>query len=223
MIDMFQSLRPLVPEFADEALFRGFLVAFGCHVRRTLDGDSGNRPVTHWWNGPTLGSDSMFYDSSRGGCRAVFNEAGRLRLALYLAEQTFVSLEQFFAAGVHARFLENPALLVGRDYLNAYLEVPKGSLEEELLTVPSLAPQFALPEALVKARKRKQHSETMLAKRKPEIQLIAPNRPISEAERSALRRSQMAEGQKQARREKEAARKKALRLQQKVGLGIRQA
>lgn len=219
MIDVFQIFRPLVPEFEDDILFRGFLIAFGRHVRLTLQRDFDYGLVTHWWNGQIKGSDCMFLDSSRGGGREVFNEEGRLRLALYLAEQTFVSLEQYFAAGVHAQFLESSAVLVERDYLKKHLEeIPKGSLEEELLTVPKLAPQFALPKALVKDKKYKDLSKANLGKRAPEIQEIAPNRPITNAERFALKRSQMTEEQKQARRDKEAARKKELRQQKKVSI-----
>lgn len=219
MIDVFQIFRPLVPEFKDEILFRGFLIAFGRHVRLTMQMDFEYGLVTHWWNGQIRGSDCMFLDSSRGGGRGVFNEEGRLRLALYLAEQTFVSLEQYFSVGAYGRFLESSAVLVGRDYLQKHLEeIPKGSLEEELLAVPKLAPQFALPKALAKAKKDKSISETMLDKRAPEIKEIAPNRPITDAERFALKRSQMTEEQKQARRDKEAARKKELRQQKKVTL-----
>lgn len=218
MLDVFQIFRPLVPEFEDEILFRGFLVAFGRHVRLTLQRDSDYGLVTHWWNGQIKGSDCMFLDSSRGGGRDVFNEEGRLRLALYLAEQTFVSLEQYFTAGVNAQFLESSAVFVERDYLKKHLEeIPKGSLEEELLTVPKLAPKFALPKALVKDKKYKDLSKANLGKRAPEIKEIAPNRPITDAERKSLKWSRMTEEQKQAERDKKASRRKELRAEEKVG------
>lgn len=217
MIEVFQIFRPLVPEFEDEILFRGFLVAFGRHVRLTLQRDFDCGLVTHWWNGQIKGSDCMFLDSSRGGGRAVFNEGGRLKLAFYLAEQTFVSLEQYFAAGIHAQFLESAAVVVERDYLNKHREeIQMGSLEEELLTVPKLAPKFTLPKALMEAKRGKDSSITQLAKRSPEIQGVAPNRPITNTERMALRWNHMTEEEKQARRDKEAARKKELRHQKKV-------
>lgn len=170
MIDVFQIFRLLVPEFKDEILFRGFLIAFGHHVRLTLQRDFDYGLVTHWWNGQIKCSDCMFLDSSRGGGREVFNEEGRLRLALYLAEQTFVSLEQYFTSDVHAQFLESSAVLVERDYLKKHLEeIPKGSLEEGLLTVPKLAPKFALPKALVKAQMKDKVSKSKLSKRKPNL------------------------------------------------------
>ena len=197
MIDVFQIFRPLVPEFEDEILFRGFLIAFGRHVRLTLERDFDYGLVTHWWNGQIRGSDCMFLDSARGGGRGVFNEEGRLRLALYLAEQTFVSLEQYFVTGAHARFLESTAVLVGRDYLNKHLEeIQKGSLEEELLTAPKFAPQFALPKTLVNIKRGKKESETKLAKRPP----LTPQE---------LKRREQKRLCAQARREREAAAKKA--------------
>ena len=217
LIDLFQIFRPLVPEFEEEILFRGFLIAFGRHVRLTLQKDIDSGQVTHWWNGQIKGSDCMFLDSSRGGGRAVFNEEGRLRLALYLAEQTFVSLEQYFATGIHAQFLESAAVLVGRDYLNKYLEeVQKGSLEEELLTVPKFTPKFALPKQLAEAKRRKDISDTKLAKRAPEIKQIAPNKAMNSTQREALRWSLLSEEEKQAERDKKAARRKELRAEKKV-------
>ena len=161
----------------------------------------------------------MFLDSSRGGGREVFNEEGRIRLALYLAEQTFVSLEQYFATGVHAQFLESSAVLVKRDYLKKHLEeIPKGSLEEELLTVPKIVPQFALPKALVEVQMKQKVSQSNLSKRTPQIQEIAPNRPITDAERKTLKWNLMTEEEKQAERDKKASRRKELRAEKKVSL-----
>lgn len=219
MIDVFKIFRPLVPEFKDEILFRSFLIAFGCHVRLSLERDSDYGLVTHWWNGQIKGSDCMFLDSSRGGGREVFNEEGRLRLALYLAEQTFVSLEQYFTVGMYAQFLESAAVGLERDYLEKYLEeIPKGSLEEELLRVPKLVPAFALPKALMKVKKYKDLSKANLGKRAPEIQEIAPNRPITNKERCALKWDRLTEEEKQTRRNKEAARKRELRAAKKVSI-----
>lgn len=218
MIDVFQIFRPLVPEFEDEMVFRGFLIAFGHHVRLTLERDFDYGLVTHWWNGQIKGSDCMFLDSSRGGGREVFNEEGRLRLALHLAEQTFVSLEQYFATGTHAQFLESASVLVRRDYLDKYLDtIQKGSLEEELLTVPKLAPKFALPKALVKIQMKEKVSQSKLAKRPPEIQEIAPNRPMTNAEKQALKWSRMTEKEKQDQRDKKAEQKRE-RAKKKVSL-----
>lgn len=216
MIDVFQIFRPLVPEFEDEILFRGFLIAFGRHVRLTLQRDFDYGLATHWWNGQIKGSDCMFLDSSRGGGQEAFNEEGRLRLALYLAEQTFVSLEQYFAAGLHAQFLESSAVLVESDYLKKYLdENPKGSLEEELLTVPKLAPAFALPKALMKVKKGQEHSKIMLSKRAPEIEEIAPGKAMTPAQRQALRWSKLSEEEKQLVRDKKAAQKKERKAEKK--------
>jgi hypothetical protein len=211
MINVFEAFRHLVPEFKDEILFRGFLIAFGRHVRLTLKRDDYDL-VTHWWNGQTSCSDCMFLDSSRGGGREVFNEEGRLHLAQYLAEQTFVSLEQYFAAGVHAKFLKSATVHIEKDYLQKHLEeIQKGSLEEELLKVPKLTPKFALPKALVEANRAKNISETKLGKRPPEIQRIAPGEAMSSTQREALRWSRLSEDEKQAERDKKASRRKELR------------
>lgn len=216
IIDVFEALRYDVPQFKDEILFRGFLIAFGRHVRLTIQNDSEYGQVTHWWNGQVKGSDCMFLDALQANGREKFNEEGRLRLALHLAEQTFVSLEQYLAARIHATFLESKSLLIEKNYLKQHLEIQKDSLEEELLTVPKLAPKFALSKTLVKLKRAEGIKATNLAKRAPEIKQIAPNRPITDAERKALKWSRLSEEEKQDERDKKAARRKDLRAAKKV-------
>lgn len=219
MVSFFNQYRHLVPEFKDEFIFRGFLIAFGRHVRSTIDKNFGDLEITHWWKGQLddkgRNVERMFLDSSQGGIYRVFNEQGRQRLSLYLAEQTFISLEQYFIVGSHRSFLESEYVPIEPGHLAKHLEIPKGSLEEELLKAPKRAPVFALPKSLAGAERARKISETMLAKRPPTSSAANPKKAMSCKERKALSRSQLSEKAKDELKEREAAGARKRRLQKK--------
>lgn len=216
LMDIFQLFRGVLPVFKNELLFRGFLIAFGFHVQLTLEQENRSSADTHWWKGPIKGSNREFLDSSQGGVRRVFDEKGRLRLAVYLAGKTFAHLEQYFAIGRYAEFLKSAAVTVGRDYLETHIEeIRKGSLEKTLLRVRTLTPQFALPDGLVEDERRKGISETKLAKRSPKIKPIAHKKAMSSNERNILWRDRLSVKQKDAQKIEKALRRKELRAAKK--------
>lgn len=216
LIDIFQHYRDLVPEFEHELFFRGFLVAFGHHVRETLQRDSDSHPVTHWWRGPLGTTDSQFADSSQGHAWNLFNQAGRQQLAHNLAVETFRALELYYSHGCYKAFFESAAKLVGSDFLEGYLEsMPAEIAAEPVPEVPAISPSFTISKEAARVAKNKKISEKMLSKRAPKIIAIAPGRKLTDAEKKALRWESLSEIQKEAEREKKAARRKELRNSKK--------
>jgi hypothetical protein len=213
LVDIFQNYRYLVPEFEHELFFRGFLVAFGRQVRETLQRDSDSHPVTHWWRGPLGTTDSQFADSSQGHAWALFNQAGRQQLAHNLAVETFRALELYYSHGCYKAFFESAAKLVGSDFLEGYLEsIPADIAAEPVPELPKIVSAFALDQASVKAKKNNRTSETMLAKRLPDLT------PEEIEYRERKRRNNDAYKAKQ-RALKEAARESRLESPRKVMVG----
>lgn len=170
LVDIFQNYRDLVPEFEHELFFRGFLVAFGRHVRETLQRDSDSHPVTHWWRGPLGTTDSQFADSSQGHAWSLFNQAGRQQLAHNLAVETFRALELYYSHGCYKAFFESAAKLVGSDFLEGYLEsMPADIAAEPVPELPKAMPVLLLDEVAAKSQKNKKISDTKLAKRAPDL------------------------------------------------------
>lgn len=216
LVDIFQIYRGLVEEFKHELFFRGFLIAFGHHVRETLKRDSDSHPVAHWWRGSNGEKDSQFADSSQGYSFVLFNQAGRQQLALNLARDTFRALDLYFTYGYYKSFLESAAKLTsGSSFLEAYLEGVSEDIAAELVPEPPRnIPAFVDKEAV--KLKNKKTSEAMLAKRAPEIEQIAPGKALTSTQRGSLRWSRFSEEEKQAERDKKAARRKELRAAKKV-------
>ena len=213
LVDIFQHYRNLVPEFEHELFFRGFLVAFGRHVRETLQRDSDSHPVSHWWRGPFGATDSQFADSSQGHAWALFNQAGCQQLAHNLAVETFRALELYYSHGCYKAFFESAAKLVGSDFLEGYLEsMPADIAAEPVPELSKIVSAFALDQAAVKAKKNKRTSETMLAKRLPDLT------PEEIEYRERKRRNNDAYKAKQ-RALKEAARESRLESPRKVMVG----
>lgn len=220
LIDVFQMYRSLVEEFKHELFFRGFLIAFGHHVRETLKRDSDSHPVTHWWRGSNGEKDSQFVDSSQGYSFVLFGQAGRQQLALNLAKETFKALDLYFTYGYYKSFLESAAKLTsGSSFLEAYLEdMPEDIAVELVPEPPRNIPAFAMNEEAVEAERVKKISDSKLSKRPPEIEKIAPGKALTSAQRESLRWSRLSEDEKQAERDKKAARRKELRAAKKVKL-----
>lgn len=214
LIGIFQHYRDLVPEFEHELFFRGFLVAFGHHVRETLKRDSDSHPVTHWWQGPLRKTDQQFANSSQGHAWALFNQAGRQQLAHNLAVETFRALELYYSHGCYKNFFDSAAKLVGSDFLEAHLEsMPADIAAEPVPETPKERPAFLLDEAATKAKKNKRTSETMLAKRLPDLT------PEEIEYRERKRRNNDAYKAKQ-RALKEAARESRLESPRNVMVGM---
>jgi hypothetical protein len=175
--DLFRYYRYLVPEFRSELIFRGFLIAFGNHVRSTLDLDSSSYPVTHWWRGaPQMKGQKMFFiDSSRSNARSEFDVKGRAILAHNLAERTFKVLEIFFTTQKYSEYLtkyiSSSKLIEGKD--------KDVCIDDSLLNDASThdgcesISEFKQKELLdideIEIMRRVKISKTMLAKRNPKL------------------------------------------------------
>lgn len=176
---LFQLHRDKVPEFEKELFFRAFLVAFGAHVRDTIQRDSDSHPISHWWTGPTprrplvKGDNSpnpallYFADSSNGNAFTVFNHKGCETLARNLAQSMFQIIEQYYVTGMNKAYLGMVAGHDGIDPLAEYLaDIPEDEEAEEVIR-PGYRGLVDVDPRVRVSKKKSKCSATMLAKRAP--------------------------------------------------------
>jgi hypothetical protein len=170
--DYFQRYRHFVPEFADEILFRCFLVEFSQHVKRTDNFDHGFVSNSNWWSGRSIMPVSKFVAPGSFGVLIKLDKAGLVQLAKSLADGTGRVLDDFCRYNTNEDFLSCPSVDENVD-LQQYLEqmpewVEAEPVERELL--PILRP-LCLPDRPedVIVKKNKKTSETMLSKRAPDL------------------------------------------------------
>jgi hypothetical protein len=172
LADFFQRYRHFVPEFADETLFRCFLVEFGQHVRRAEKFDPGYKFHSNWWSGRCVSPASVFVESGWMGAQVKLDKSGLVQLAKSLANGTCRVLDDFCRYDANDKFLTCTVVDNNVD-LQQYLEqMPEGvenePVEKELL--PSLNPlrMEVHPEDRL-AEMAKKVSSAKLGKRPPEI------------------------------------------------------
>lgn len=133
---LFELNRAEIPAFASDLFFQAFLIAFGEHVRATVQRDSDSHPVAHWWQGPNpirplpltkedVGPNPavmFFADWSDGYAFKRFDTEGRQLLARNLAGRLFQVLEVYYATGANKKFLEKAAKDAGPDPLAEYIQ-----------------------------------------------------------------------------------------------------
>ena len=205
----------LVAEFQQELIFRGFLIAFGKHVRKTIESDSKSHPVSHWWTGPNGKFDSLFVDPSQGHSRQVFDEKGQKRLAQALAEDTFSSLELYFTAGCYKPFLESEKCNVSYSVLGEYLEnVPKYIKDEPLPQNLGYKGTFVIDPVVKEAERRSKMSKTKLAKRGPDTEKALTGTERKKLFDAKRKNNPETEDEAKARKDKERLKKQKQRLKQ---------
>ena len=124
------------------------MVAFGEHVRATIQRDSDSHPVAHWWQGPNgfrilaEGDESpnpaimYFADLSRDNAFTKFDVEGREMLARNLAGRAFKLIEAYHATGANKRFLEEAVGMAGPDPLAEYIQnIPEDFDAEEHVAI----------------------------------------------------------------------------------------
>lgn len=178
---LFQLHRDKVPEFEKELFFRAFLVAFGAHVRDTIQRDSDSHPISHWWTGPTprrsfvKGDNSpnpailYFVDSSNGKAFTVFNHKGCETLARNLAQSMFQIIEQYYMVGRNKAYLGMVAGHDGVDPLAEYLaNIPEDDEVDEVIR-PGYRGLVEVDPRVRVAKKKSRISTTKLLKRAPDL------------------------------------------------------
>lgn len=198
LADYFQRYRHFVPEFADEILFRCFLVEFGKHVKRTDNFDHGFMSKSDWWTGRSITPESTFVSSGSFGMLIKLDKAGLVQLAKSLADGTGRVLDDFCRYNANEDFLSCPSVDENAD-LQQYLEqMPDGvenePVERELLPILRPLRLADRPEDVL-VKKNKKTSETMLSKRAPEL---SPEE---------IRRRDLARARKERYKEKQKAKK----------------
>lgn len=170
--DYFQRYRHLVPEFADETLFRCFLVEFGQHVRRAGALDEGFKLNSNWWSGRCVSPASTFVESGWVGVLVELDKSGLVQLAKSLANGTCRVLDDFCQYGAHEDFISCP-VVDENAYLQEYLDqvpewIENEPVEKELL--PSLSRMCLATHPEVRdVEMAKKVSKTKLSKRAPEL------------------------------------------------------
>jgi hypothetical protein len=178
--EYFQRYRHFVPEFADEILFRCFLVEFGRHVKRTDNFDHGFMSKSDWWSGRSVTPESTFASSGSFGMLIKLDKAGLVQLAKSLADGTGRVLDDFCRYNANEDFLSCPSVDENAD-LEQYLEQmpervePDNELDQpedkELLRLlPLLNPLRLADHPEVRdAEMANKVSKTKLAKRPPDL------------------------------------------------------
>lgn len=188
------------------------------HVRETLKMDSTSHPVTHWWSRARRGLKKKFMDSSESKAWSDFDDKGKVQLALNLAGATFKVLEEHFATGIYSTFLRSAVGPRGNEVLRDYLETIPEDIVNELPQAPKLQPSFILPKETVRLQKNKKISDTMLSKRPPEVEQIAPGRAMTDAERQSLRKGKLTGKALEEYKAKKAEQKRNQREKKQVSL-----
>jgi hypothetical protein len=158
------------------------LVAFGEHVRSTIQRDSDSHPVSHWWQGPNprrpfIKDDKSpnpalmyFADQSNSNALREFDHTGCETLARNLAVRSFQLLEVYYVTGHNKRYFEKAAEEAGPDPLADYIQnVPVNfDAEEDVIIHPTYRGLVNVDPRVRVEKKKSRISATMLAKRSPD-------------------------------------------------------
>jgi hypothetical protein len=171
--DYFQRYRHFVPEFADETIFRCFLVEFGQHVRRADKFDRGFKLNSNWWSGRCISPVSTFADSGWMGVLVKLDKPGLVELAKSLANGTCRVLDDFCRYDTNEEFLSCPVdtnvdLKQYLEQMPEWVEAENEAVEKELL--PALNPLcLSTHPDIVSVEMANKVSKSKLSKRAPDI------------------------------------------------------
>lgn len=194
---LFQRYRHLVPEFENDLLFKGFLITFERHVRKTLERDRQARSLSHWWAGPEGCKTSLFVDALDGECKRL-DDAGYSRLGYCFAVEALKVIDAYFTTRCYSSFFEKPLNEIGLSALQNYIDlIPTDPfLETQIPEELKYKPGHLLDKDAHQMQRNQNVSQAKLSKRKPDL---------SEAEEKKRERERL-------RKEAYRARKKALPL-----------
>ena len=138
-------------------------------MRKALQKNPGCFPTTHWWNRFDPEASADFIDSSRGNVPSKFDEAGRVQLALNLAQDTFTVIDSYHAAECYAEFFETKSKLVGPEFVKKFLvDHPEVVSDAKVTETSGILPEFIKSKDDALEAMKKKVSKTKLDKRKPE-------------------------------------------------------